>query len=223
MYKRNHLEAPPGDRDLLVALNKGQCRDPMPWCGAPIECVRPAKAQLCRGVTHCTYRQHKILRVGIRTELINAARMVNMDMRDKCTVEALNVESECLFTEIHPWIDHDRTRDPIDWIAPLDECCTSQAAVAHVAREADIAAAANARDTAARSGSKDRETRCLPLSAAIVLISCNSRACMVIGATDDSRWTATKRPVECLIRKRVCTSVLSARNMARLPTVQLTE
>jgi hypothetical protein len=149
--------------------------------------------------------------------------MVNMDMRDKCTIEALNVKSECLLTEIHPRIYHDRTRGPIKLIAPLDECCTSQAAVAHVAREADIATAANARDAAAGSRSKDRETRCLPLSAAIARISCNTRACMVIGATDDSRWTATERTVECLIRKRVCTPILSARHMARLPTIQLAE
>jgi hypothetical protein len=223
MHKRNRLEAPPGDRDLLVALNKGERRDPMPWCSASVKCVGPAKAQLCRGITRCTHRQHEILRVGIRTELINAARMVNMDMCDKCTIEAFNVKSECLLTKIHPRIDHDRTSYPIDWIAPLNECCAPQAAVAHVAREADIATAANARNAAARSGSKDRETRCLPLSTAIARISCNSRACMVIGATDDSRWTATKRTVKCLIRKRVCTPILSARHMARLPTIQLAE
>ena len=149
--------------------------------------------------------------------------MVNMDMRDKCAIEALKVKSECLLTEIHPWIDHDRASGPIEWIAPLDECCTAQAAIAHVAREADIATAADARDAAARSRSKDRETRCLPLSAAITDISCNRGAYLVVGATNHSRWTAAKRTIERLICKRVCTPILSARHMARLPTFELAE
>ena len=91
--------------------------------------------------------------VGIGAQLINAARVIYMDMSDQRTVESRHVVTERLLTEVHAWINDDAALR--DSIKPLDEYGATETTIPLIARKTNTATATDTRHTAACSRAED--------------------------------------------------------------------
>ena len=89
------------------------------------------------------------MRVGIGAQLINAARVINVNVGDQCAVESRHAVAQRLLSKVHAWINDDATLR--DTIKPLYEYGATETAIALIARKTNTATATDTRHTAACS------------------------------------------------------------------------
>jgi hypothetical protein len=88
------------------------------------------------------------LRIGISAQLIDAARVIHMDVGDQRTIESRHAVAQRLLSKVHARINDDATLR--DTIKPLDEYGATETTIALIARKTNTATATHTRHTAAR-------------------------------------------------------------------------
>jgi hypothetical protein len=215
MHDRNGLERTASDGDLRIRSDKLKGGNPGAGGCAPIHGVLPALAQFIRSGLACPNRQNGILRVGIGAQLINAASVVDMDVRNQRAIQSPHAVAQRLLTQVHPWIDdHSPLRDAVQ---PFNEHRAAQPMIALVSREANAATTSDTRNTTARAGAKHGDARCRSRYLFRTTSACCCSGSDVLWSTRNPCGAAAKGAVKRLICQRVGLSVLFARYMARAP------
>ena len=87
------------------------------------------------------------MRIGIGAKLINATRVINMNVGDERAIKSRHAVAQRLLAQVHARINNDAAlRDTVE---PLHKHRTAQTAVALITREADATATTDARHATA--------------------------------------------------------------------------
>ena len=113
-------------------LHQAQRGDAVTRCSTTVKGVLPSAQEFRARLRSRANIEHLLLRVGVRTQLINATCVVDVNVGDQCTVQSRDPAAHRLLSKVHARVNDHGSRRCGRGITPLHQQRTAKSLIAHI-------------------------------------------------------------------------------------------